>query len=186
MGWWGFMMNEFWIAGYPRSGNHRLRQVVYSLLFQKAMPFPEGYQELERAGYKKTHLKGDVLEGKAIYTIRDEKAVIGSFLWFFDKKCTTMKAAELAVLNGELWNDTLSKDWGSRKEHIKSFIGRPETLIVHYEAFGEAQVKKIADFLGFEYNSEVLNWCASARMKKIEEEFFKNHPESKIKRHIEP
>lgn len=152
-----------WIAGFPRSGNHRLRQVVYSLLWRKPFEFgnviEDGYRLVEDAGYRKTHAMGNLIEGKAIYTVRNEADVIKSVhRWFNGSKTPTIEIATQRVKSGN-WEETeLAKRWGSREQNINSFVNRPATLIVNYEDFGVQQVKDIAEFLGLAPLDEIVLW----------------------------
>ena len=184
-------MNDLkcWIAGFPRSGNHRLRQVVYSLLWRKPFEFgnviEDGYKALQEAGYKKTHLKGNLIEGPAIYSIRNEQDIIKSMQRYFHKEIPTIEEASDKVYKGDWKKDGLAEKWGSREQNIQSFINRPETLIVQYEAFGIQQVRDIAKFLGLEPLDEIVEWVDEKRMLQKEKDFIAKYAHTGTITHID-
>ena len=151
---------KVWIASFPRSGNHRTREAIYSLLFNRPFEYElvekgsslliKALEETRDAGYKKTHKKAGFLDGPVIYLVRHPLEVALSWNKFIPSQ-TPQMAADF-VANGR------RPEWGSWAQNVESFIDRPDTLIIRYEDWGTEALKKICDFCGLPYNERVLYW----------------------------
>lgn len=148
-----------WLAGYPRSGTHRLRQIVWCLIHQRPFDYPHGFQWLANNGYPFTHGLGSSIEGKAIYQIRNEADVIKSWNRYFPFCKDGHKPVVEGILEGAPPDFAERyKRWSNRENNIQSYINRPDTLIINYEDFGEPQVQEIANFLNLRYNPDIIRW----------------------------
>lgn len=175
------------IAGFPRSGLHRICYNVYSMitrrpadLLEMKQLFSAGSKDvlLEHGIYKEHGMAFDIPAADlVVYCVRNPLDVVASFLTWGKKdfETVTKRCLYLDRKHNICWKQRYRgmrkvEPW---KNHVLSYLNRDpqKTLIVKYEDFSEKQMVDVADFLGMNWSSDILEWNSIQNIKKQEIEF---------------